>query len=188
MSAEPRARGRDEMSWPEPGSIRFRIEVLSADGDPVTRFSPQGKAEVTLLASEQPADAAGRDGRLWVVLPLGFPNYPIAREHAHTIGLACTLLETAIAEALTHAGDAIPTRDDGHRHVVRFQRYSRTIPFSAECEVCMETLVPDVQAWARDRGLVNVGNDTHADIAQRKGTIAAAIERAFNRDGGLHDG
>lgn len=181
---EPRARGRDEKTWPLPGTTRFRLQVLAHDGDPCTRFTPDGPVEVTILAEELPV---GGDpaGRLFVVLPLAFPNYPVAAEHAHAIGVACTLLETAIAEAVAHADDPIPSVDDGHRHVVRFARYSRAMPFSAECAVCMHTLVPDVAAWARDRGLVNVGNDTPADIARRKGSIAAAIERVHNRDGGL---
>jgi hypothetical protein len=182
VSTEERAHARNTAEvLPGPGQVRFRFDVDDVDGDPCKRFSPGGPVEVWMVASEQPIDAAGGDGYKFVVLPLAFPNYPIAVKHAERLQLLAGAFQAAVAEALEAADTAIPTRDDGHRHVVRFARYSRSIPFVAECEVCMCELVADVRTWARDRGLID---DTFLEERRpdvNTPTIAAAIEQAFNR-------
>lgn len=174
-----RGRTDEHAPWPTPGNTRFRFRVIDDDGELARRFYPAGGVELTILASEQPADAPGKTGYQYVVMPLSFPNYPIAREHGRAIDVACKLVETAIADALTHAADAIPSKDDGHAHVIVFERFSRALPFVATCEICMQEIVADVAAWAADRGIIPAGARHFGDVGP--GTVKTAIELAVNR-------
>jgi hypothetical protein len=185
VSTDERARTPQDRgtTLPNPGETRFRVRLYDADGDAARHFTKGGPVEVWLEASEQPVDAGGSERLKYVLLPLAFPNYPIAREHAHRIDEILHALEAELEQALADAKKPIPTRDDGHRHVVRFARYSRAMPFSAECEVCMCELVDDVRTWARDRGLVD---DTFLEERRplvNTPTVKDAIEQAVNQDG-----
>jgi hypothetical protein len=179
-------RARDHRTTetlPEAGKVRFRLQVDDRDGDPCHRFAPGGPVEVWLIASEQPIDAAGVDGYKYVVLPLCFPNYPIARRHVERLNLLADALASALLEAQVDADAAIPTLDDGHRHVVTFARYSRRLPFQAECELCMATLVEDVGEWARIRGFVEPDKLSRTFTIEDAASVKGAIEQAVNRDG-----
>lgn len=166
---------------------RVRVELDSIDGDVCRHFTAAGPVEVLIVADAQPPEAAGRDGMRIGVWALRFPNYPIARARAAGLSHALAQLERAIGRALEAADKEIPTRDDGHQHVARFVRFSRTLPQLAICECCMEVLVDDVNEWARSRGLMpyNDPTTTHtAEFDKNTGTIKDAIEKAFNQDGG----
>lgn len=174
-----RARTERGVTIPSPGETKFQVRLLNDDGADLRHFVKGGPVEVWLEASEQPLDnRGGTDGLQFVILPLGFPNYPIARTCAEGLGHALGALERAIERAQEAANTPIPTLDDGHRHVVRFARYARALPYVAMCEVCMEELVDDVMKWAGDRGLTTSGNP----IAEPM-NLRSAIENVVNRIG-----
>lgn len=187
MSTEQRASSgeraplhRDTHTWPEPGAVRFRLEVVDVDGELAHRFAPSLPVEVTLIASEQPIDAPGGQGRRIIVVPLAFPNFPIARTHAEGLQSALGALERALERAAAAASSPIPAVDDGHRHVVRFERYARSLPFAASCEVCMAELVPNVHKWAVERGLLERGKLAYGPPGS---SIRLEIEKTVNQDG-----
>lgn len=155
---------------------RVRVELDSIDGDVCRHFTAAGPVEVLIVADAQPPEAFGRDGMRVGVWALRFPNWPIARKHADRLELLLDALNAALVEAQEAVVEKIPEPDDGHRHVVRFARYQRAVPIVAMCEVCMVELVPDVAAWARDRGLTTSGN-VIAEPMNLKNVVEAAVNR-----------
>jgi hypothetical protein len=163
----------------EAAGRHIRIAVENADGDSCKHFVQGGPVELWLTAYDSAAE-----GSKMVVLTLTLPNYPIGRRHAERLELLTAALTAAIEDAQIDGAAEIPTLDDGHRHVVRFARYRRALPWVAMCEVCMQELVPDVAKWAADRGLLGPGGESFR-LNERHGSVKAAIEQAVNRDGGL---
>jgi hypothetical protein len=145
------------------------FEFDHSTGEPGQRFNDDGPVEVWLGIWKMPPR---RQGDKPVFIPIQFPNFPLARRGVEEIEKILPMLNAKLEIAANIGATNRPTKDDGHEHVIRFERFTRTMPVMATCEVCLNTF--------RE---VDMGEASHAAAllgVDVRDTLKAKIEREVN--------